>query len=111
MKYFGSKTWDKELQTLLFSFPDQLLSGVFQNIHDSYDELKSATLMAPKLLAMCGIVKRSHGEFQSEVELQLDFTRSQHQQSTDTNFATLHGFDLNNFGKSIVFDVNWINQA
>ena len=72
MKYFGSKTWDKELQTLLFSFPDQLLSGVFQNIHDSYDELKSATLMAPKLLAMCGIVKRSHGEFQPKVELQLD---------------------------------------
>ena len=38
-------------------------------------------------------------------------TRSQHQQSTDTNFATLHGFDLNNFGKSIVFDVNRLNQA
>ena len=111
LKYFGSKAWDEELQTLRFSFPDQLLSGVFQNIHDSYDELKSATLMAPKLLAMCGIVKRSHGEFQPKVELQLDFTRSQHQQSTDTNFATLHGFDLNNFGKSIVFDVNRLNQA
>ena len=60
--------------------------------------------MAPKLLAMCGIVKRSHGEFQSKVELQLDFTRSQHQQSTDTNFATLHGFDLNNLKVKVLAD-------
>lgn len=40
---------------------------MFQNIHDSYDELKSSTLMSPKLLAMCGIVKRSHGEFDSNI--------------------------------------------
>ena len=41
---------------------------MFQNIHDSYDELKSSTLMSPKLLAMCGIVKRSYGgEFESNI--------------------------------------------
>ena len=79
----NTKSRDEELESNFLIF---ISSGVFQNIHDSYDELKSSTLMSPKLLAMCGIVKRSHGEFDSNKLTLL----SPNPQRTNTIFVNLH---------------------
>ena len=78
------------MSVIEYSFVDELVSGVFQSIHDSYDELKSSTLMSPKLLAMCGIVKKAQGEFDSKIFSTQIALNSPTQQCTSTIFVNFH---------------------